>query len=118
MPYACKFCFAAKGLKGSEVHLLPETFKEAAEHVEREHGYPVQREGESIESARHRVMMMKPERAYTRTAAQALEEALGGPHAEAAALIEATGAILTVNMSPKMTIEKDSDGTFTVMRSP
>jgi hypothetical protein len=114
MPFACKFCLAAKGLKGSEIDALPQTYEEAAEHVEREHRYPVRREGESWDEAEHRVFL-----AYQRPlwrAPTALERALGGPNAAAAALIESTGPILTVK--GRFSLTKNPDGTYDFERCP
>lgn len=38
--YACKFCIALRGLKGTEVKDLPDTREEAEAHVRAAHGYP------------------------------------------------------------------------------
>lgn len=40
MPYACKFCIALYGLKGSDVSKLPENEQVVREHVKTAHGYP------------------------------------------------------------------------------
>jgi hypothetical protein len=95
MPYACKFCIAAKGLNGSEISSLPKTFEEAAEHIEREHHYAVRRPGESQDMADHRLLTTRGHHPWTADYALAL--ALGAPKAVAASLIEMTGATLEVN---------------------
>jgi hypothetical protein len=40
MPYACKFCIALKGLKGTEVPGLPDEEAAVREHIQEVHGYP------------------------------------------------------------------------------
>lgn len=47
MALACKICIAQKGLRGSEIDSLPQTEEELADHMERVHHMPVQREGET-----------------------------------------------------------------------
>ena len=51
MAYACKFCIATKGLKGSEIRSLPQTEDELYDHIERVHGICVQRNGETEQQA-------------------------------------------------------------------
>lgn len=114
MPYACKFCIAAYGLNGRDLDKLPKTFDECAQHIEVVHRYPVRRPGESQDEAEHRVFL-----AYRQTlwrAANALEDALGGPNAAAAAIIEAAGPVLEVNES--VTLQKQADGNFILIRDP
>jgi hypothetical protein len=40
MPFACKFCIALFGLKGSEIESLPTAKSEMEKHVREAHGYP------------------------------------------------------------------------------
>jgi hypothetical protein len=40
MRYACKFCIALYGLKGTDVPQLPEDAEVVREHVRSVHGYP------------------------------------------------------------------------------
>jgi len=61
MPLACKLCIATKGLKGSEIGSLPNTYEELFEHVEREHHVPIVREGETAAEAYDRLLLKYPE---------------------------------------------------------
>lgn len=45
--FACKFCIALDGLKGSAIDQLPASWEAIAQHVEKTHGYPVTRENET-----------------------------------------------------------------------
>lgn len=40
MHYACKFCIAMYGLKGSEIATLAQSEEEVARHIIDRHGYP------------------------------------------------------------------------------
>lgn len=56
--YACKFCIARYGLKGSEcgvVRFTDEEWERVALHIERDHGYPVPRDNETETAAAERV---------------------------------------------------------------
>lgn len=108
MPYACKFCIAAKGLKGSQISSLPKTFEEAASHVEREHHYGVRRPGESQDAADHRILTTYGHHPWT--ADYALAQTLGAPKAVAASLIEMTGAVGAISEA--------SDGSPVFERDP
>lgn len=56
MAYACRFCIAKRGLAGSEIAKLPQTWEGAAIHVEREHRYAVRRANETQGEAEERVI--------------------------------------------------------------
>ena len=61
MPIACKICIAERGLKGSEISLLPKTEEELIEHIEREHHIPIRRYNETEEQATERLRAAYPE---------------------------------------------------------
>lgn len=61
MPYACKFCIAEQGLKGSEVSSLPETLEELYNHIESAHHIPLTRPGETEEQSADRLARDYPE---------------------------------------------------------
>jgi hypothetical protein len=98
--YACKFCLAQHGLNGTEIFKLPLDRETVAEHIEREHHYPVRRDGESQDEAEHRVFMTYLQPLWR--AATAIEEALGGPNDAAAQQIEHSGPILKVNTASEL----------------
>ncbi len=56
--YACKFCIARYGLTGPQVggvRFTDEDWERIATHIERDHGYPVPRENETLTAAIERV---------------------------------------------------------------
>lgn len=61
MAIACKYCIATKGLRGSEIASLPQTDEEFANHIEREHHVPVEREGETEAETMARFQRENPE---------------------------------------------------------
>jgi len=62
-------CLASKGLKGSELHKLPnlESDEAFAKHLEGEHNIPVQRKDETKKEAEARFIMQYPESKDPRT---------------------------------------------------
>jgi len=61
MVLACKICIAQKGLRGSEIGSLPQNEEELADHMEKVHHMPVQRDGESHEECISRFLEKYPE---------------------------------------------------------
>lgn len=61
MPLVCKICIAQKGLRGSDIDKLPKNEEELADHFERVHHMPVQREGEPDEQMIKRFLEKCPE---------------------------------------------------------
>ena len=61
MALACKICIMQKGLRGSEISLLPQTEEELADHMEKVHHMPVQRDGETHEESIKRFFEKYPE---------------------------------------------------------
>lgn len=48
MPFACKFCIARFGLKGTQIASLPTDRHEVEKHVRVIHGYPETRTAQDI----------------------------------------------------------------------
>lgn len=71
MPLACKYCIAAKGLKGSEISSLPKNEEELADHIEREHHVIVIRKDETEDQATERFKIRYPETANCRECIEA-----------------------------------------------
>lgn len=61
MAIGCNYCIMSKGLKGSEVSNLPQTEEEMAQHFEKEHHIPVERENETGEECMERFNRENPD---------------------------------------------------------
>lgn len=61
MALACKICIMEKGVRGSDIKDLPQNEEELADHMEKVHHMPVQREGETHEQCIKRFIEKYPE---------------------------------------------------------
>lgn len=96
MAYACRFCIARHGLHDEQVKGQPATWELAAEHVEREHRYPVRRAHETQEQAEYRVFMK-----YRKTLRRAAAIVAGLEGADKLVeIIERMGPIIQVHAVP------------------
>lgn len=60
MAFACKFCLATNGLRGSEIADLPQTEEELYDHIEAVHHIVVKRHGETEKQATERFVGRYP----------------------------------------------------------
>lgn len=63
MAFACKYCIASRGLRGSEIASLPQTEEELVRHLESFHHFRVRRPDETREECEVRFNAEHPEAA-------------------------------------------------------
>jgi hypothetical protein len=75
MAFACKYCIASKGLRGSDIASLPQTQEDLIAHIEGVHHIRVMRAGESDEECEARFLREHPEAKDCPECLEAREEA-------------------------------------------